>query len=265
MSADDRTDRAPDTLDEVLHDVAAGTMSPDSARERLARYGIACVGDYARLDLGRNVRTGVPEVVYAGAKSAGELVAIVEVFVARTGAAFCSAATPEQAGMVKAAGLGETAYDERARVLIVHGSAYEPPEVKGAVGVFAAGTGDVARAEEAAAIASEMGVAVVTAYDVGVAGLHRLSEPLAAMDSAEVGAVVVAAGMEGALPSVVAGLVDVPVIGLPTSVGYGFGGRGEAALMGMLQSCVPGLVVVNIDNGIGAGVTAALIARGAAT
>jgi NCAIR mutase (PurE)-related protein len=106
-----------------------------------------------------------------------------------------------------------------------------------------------------------MGATVLAAYDVGVAGLHRLSDPLEQMLSAGAAVLIVAAGMEGALPSVVAGLVDVPVIGLPTSVGYGLGGRGEAALLGMLQSCVPGLVVVNVDNGVGAGATAALIAR----
>jgi len=265
MSHRDVDDSRPDGLDDVLSAVAAGTMSPTSARERLARYGIACVGDYARLDLGRNTRTGIPEVVYAAAKTQDELVSIVSAFVRRTGVAFCSSATPEQARLVEAAELGDTRYDDRSGVLVVHGPGYRPPDCRGAIGVFAAGTGDVARAEEAAAIAREMGVSVVTAYDVGVAGLHRLKEPLSAMSSAEAGAVVVAAGMEGALPSVVAGLVDVPVVGLPTSVGYGFGGGGEAALMGMLQSCVPGLVVVNIDNGIGAGATAGLIARRAAS
>ena len=107
-----------------------------------------------------------------------------------------------------------------------------------------------------------MGVGVATAYDVGVAGVHRLSGPLNDMVERGVAALVVAAGMEGALPSVVSGLVSVPVIGLPTSTGYGMGGGGEAALLAMLQSCSPGLVVVNIDNGVGAGVTAALIARG---
>jgi NCAIR mutase (PurE)-related protein len=106
-----------------------------------------------------------------------------------------------------------------------------------------------------------MGVTALTAYDVGVAGVHRLAAPLREILDAGAAALVVAAGMEGALPSVVGGLVDVPVIGLPVSTGYGVGGGGEAALLGMLQSCSPGLVVVNIDNGIGAGVTAALIAR----
>jgi NCAIR mutase (PurE)-related protein len=113
-------------------------------------------------------------------------------------------------------------------------------------------------------MASEMGANVMTFWDVGVAGLHRLMQPLSALSAANVEAIVVAAGMDGALPSVVAGLVDVPVIGLPTSVGYGFGGQGVGALTTMLQSCAPGLVVVNIDNGIGAGATAALIANRAA-
>jgi len=123
----------------------------------------------------------------------------------------------------------------------------------------------VAIADEAAIVCREMGVAVLTAYDVGVAGVHRLVGPLRAMTDAGAAAIIVAAGMEGALPSVVSGLVDVPVIGLPVSTGYGLGGRGEAALLGMLQSCSPGLVVVNIDNGVGAGVTAALIARRSAS
>ena len=110
-------------------------------------------------------------------------------------------------------------------------------------------------------MAREMGVDVLRASDVGVAGLHRLVQPLREIVTAGVDCIVVAAGMDGALPSVVAGLVDVPVIGLPVSVGYGYGGNGEAALMTMLQSCAPGITVVNIDNGIGAGSTAALIAN----
>ena len=130
--------------------------------------------------------------------------------------------------------------------------------------MLSAGTSDVPMAAEAALIAEEMGVTVLTAWDVGVAGLHRLVAPLQQFAEADVDAIVVAAGMDGALPSVVSGLVDVPVIGLPTSIGYGLGGQGLGALTTMLQSCAPGLVVVNIDNGIGAGSTAALIANRAA-
>jgi hypothetical protein len=133
------------------------------------------------------------------------------------------------------------------------------------VGVLTAGTSDVPVAEEAALLCREMGCTVYTAYDVGVAGLHRLFEPLRLMlDEAQVDVLIVVAGMDGALPSVVAGLVDVPVVGLPTSIGYGVGGGGMAALYSMLQTCAPGLSVVNIDNGIGAGAVAGLIANRAA-
>ena len=160
---------------------------------------------------------------------------------------------------------GTVEYDERSRVVVVRRAGAPPVAERGVVGVLAAGTSDLGVAGEAVAMCRAMGVAVVSAFDVGVAGLHRLATPLDEMRAAGVAAIVVAAGMEGALPSVVAGLVEVPVIGLPTSTGYGLGGRGEAALLGMLQSCSPGLVVVNIDNGIGAGATAALIARRAAS
>ena len=127
--------------------------------------------------------------------------------------------------------------------------------------MLTAGTSDVPVAEEAQVVAAEMGCEVVAFYDVGVAGIHRLAEPLRALREPPVDVIVVAAGMDGALPSVVCGLVDVPVIGLPTPIGYGLGGEGVAALMTMLQTCAPGLTVVNIGNGVGAGATAALIAN----
>jgi hypothetical protein len=130
--------------------------------------------------------------------------------------------------------------------------------------VITAGTSDVPVAEEAAVVVREMGCEVLSAYDVGVAGIHRLFGPLREMLERRLDVVITAAGMDGALPSVVAGLVDVPVIGLPVSVGYGLGGQGIAALYSMLQTCAPGLTVVNVDNGVGAGATAGLIARRAA-
>lgn len=135
------------------------------------------------------------------------------------------------------------------------------PVTGGIVGIVSAGSSDIPIAAEAALMATEMGAKVLEAWDAGVAGLHRLVEPLERFAAEQVDVIIVAAGMDGALPSVVAGLVDVPVIGLPTSIGYGFGGDGVGALTTMLQSCAPGLVVVNIDNGIGAGATAALIAN----
>jgi pyridinium-3,5-biscarboxylic acid mononucleotide synthase len=136
-----------------------------------------------------------------------------------------------------------------------------PAETGGVVALLTAGSSDAPVADEAAWVAGEMGCRVVRADDVGVAGLHRLEAPLHALRDAAADVVIVVAGMDGALPSVVAGLVDIPVIGLPTSVGYGLGGGGVAALLSMLQTCAPGLVVVNIDNGVGAGATAALIAN----
>ena len=129
--------------------------------------------------------------------------------------------------------------------------------------MFAAGASDWPAADEARVVAEEMGCEVSLAVDVGVAGLHRLIRPLKVALDQDIDVIVVAAGMDGALPSVVAGLVSVPVIGLPTSTGYGHGGNGEAALMNMLQSCAPGLTVVNIDNGVGAGASAGLIANAA--
>ncbi len=131
----------------------------------------------------------------------------------------------------------------------------------GTIAILAAGTSDIPVAEEARVTAEVMGCEVLAHYDVGIAGIHRLLDPLREVVAKDVSALVVVAGMEGTLPSVVRGLVTVPVIGVPTSTGYGYGGQGQAALMTMLQSCAPGLTVVNIDNGFGAGATAALIAH----
>ncbi|MDY6779380.1 MAG: nickel pincer cofactor biosynthesis protein LarB, partial [Halobacteria archaeon] len=152
----------------------------------------------------------------------------------------------------------ESDWHPRSRLLVLRSDGYSPPEMDGNVGVVTAGTSDIPAAEEAAVTACEMGCDVETVYDVGVAGVHRLLGEVDRVGSSD--AVVVAAGREGALPPVVAGLVDAPVIGLPVSVGYGYGGEGEAALMGMLQSCSV-LSLVNIDAGFVAGAQAAQIAR----
>jgi NCAIR mutase (PurE)-related protein len=250
-------------LRRVLEDLRDGQRSVHDVLTELRRHGLSEVGDFALLDLGRHRRKGVPEIVFAAGKSADQLVAIVAAFLEHADSVVCSKTSLEQRDAVAASGLGEPEFDVRSGVLVVRRRGATRPEPSGVVGVLAAGTADVGVAEEAAAVCREMGVGVMTAYDVGVAGVHRLAAPLGEMVDAGAAAVVVAAGMEGALPSVVSGLVPVPVIGLPTSTGYGMGGRGEAALLAMLQSCSPGLVVVNIDNGVGAGATAALIARGA--
>jgi NCAIR mutase (PurE)-related protein len=216
----------------------------------------------ARPDFGRAARTGIPEIVLVGAKTDEQVIAIARAFVERTGRALVSRL---RAGMEASLAAAFPACDVDVRgggrIAAVRARGYLPPRTGGRVGVLTAGTSDVPVAEEARLVAEEMGCEVATLYDVGVAGLHRLLGPLQDLLDAGAEALVVAAGMDGALPSVVAGLSPVPVIGVPTSVGYGVGGRGRAALLSMLQTCAPGLTVVNVDNGVGAGSTAALIAN----
>jgi pyridinium-3,5-biscarboxylic acid mononucleotide synthase len=217
---------------------------------------------FANLDLHRRARTGIPEVVLAERKSPAQTIAIVRRLLGELGRALVSRVPPETLAALERE-LGDevlwTCYAE-GRTLALRRPSHEVMPNGGRVGVLTAGTSDIPAAEEALALCREMGCEVYRAYDVGVAGLHRLFEPLRAMLAAPVDALIVAAGMDGALPSVVAGLVDVPVVGLPTSVGYGMGGGGMGALTSMLQTCAPGLAVVNIDNGIGAGAMAGLIA-----
>jgi pyridinium-3,5-biscarboxylic acid mononucleotide synthase len=217
---------------------------------------------FAHLDLRRAARTGIPEVVLAERKTPEQTLAIARRLLGELGRVLLSRVPPEALALLEQS-LGPeviwTRYAE-GRTLALQLPGVEVAPNGGQVGLLTAGTSDIPVAEEALALCREMGCEVHRAYDVGVAGLHRLFEPLRAMLAAPVDAIVVAAGMDGALPSVVAGLVDVPVIGLPTSVGYGLGGGGLGALTSMLQTCAPGLAVVNIDNGIGAGAMAGLIA-----
>ncbi len=219
--------------------------------------------EYARPDVERENRKGVPEVLMAQGKRHEDLLAIAREFVDRTGRAIVSR-VDENLLVKLQAQFPDCNFSEHhpSRMVVIKRRDYQLRRTGGKVGVITAGTSDVPVAEEARIVASEMGCETYAVYDVGVAGIHRLFEPLKALvDESQVDVLVVAAGMDGALPSVVAGLVEVPVIGLPTSVGYGIGGKGIAALMSMLQTCSPGLTVVNIDNGVGAGATAGLIAN----
>ncbi len=227
---------------------------------------------FANPDIFREERKGAPEVILASTKPADRCLAIAQVFLQKRGRAILSRVPPELEARLRAEFPTEPdpddpnrpwlEWDSEARAAILRTAGGQPTPSGGRVGIITAGTSDVPVAAEAALVCREMGCEVVHAHDVGVAGLHRLFEPLRKMVHEEqVDVIIVAAGMDGALPSVVAGLVDVPVIGLPTSVGYGFGGGGIGALTSMLQTCAPGLAVVNIDNGVGAGVMAALIAN----
>ncbi len=215
-----------------------------------------------RPDFHREQRKGVPEIIFGETKNIEQIVSMTRKIVDETGRTIISRVPTEAIEVLRDVFHSyHVRVLETARAVVIYKLDYVHRKTGGQVGVISAGTSDVPVAQEAALIAEEMGCEVTCIYDVGVAGLHRLLEPLRDLLSKEVDAIIVAAGMDGALPSVVAGLVPVPVIGLPTSIGYGMGGKGVAALLSMLQTCAPGLSVVNIDNGIGAGITAAMIAN----
>jgi NCAIR mutase (PurE)-related protein len=220
-----------------------------------------------QVDPHRQAPTGVPEGVYAAGKTPPLTLASVRELLDKlpSGRVLVSRASAEVVDLLRAelepSGATVLAAPNGTTVLVTRNGANLPVETGGVVGLLTAGASDAPAADEAAWVAREMGCRVVRADDVGVAGLHRLEAPLRMLRELGADVVVVAAGMDGALPSVVSGLVNVPVIGLPTSVGYGLGGGGVAALLAMLQTCAPGLAVVNIDNGVGAGATAALIAN----
>ncbi|WP_213807325.1 nickel pincer cofactor biosynthesis protein LarB [Granulicella sp. dw_53] len=245
------------TLLELLSEVERGALSPEAASARLANLPFEDLG-HARIDHHRALRTGLPEVIYAAGKSPVQTAEIFTRMAATGSDVLATRATPDHAGAVTATNPAAV-YNETARTITLRQS---PPAVpEGHIAVLCAGTSDLPIAEEAAITAELFGCAVTRLYDVGVAGLHRLLAVRSQLADAH--AVIVCAGMEGALPSVVGGLVAVPVIAVPTSVGYGASFSGAAALLGMLNSCSPNVTVVNIDNGFGAAYTATLIARAA--
>jgi pyridinium-3,5-biscarboxylic acid mononucleotide synthase len=250
-----------DELERTLAAVASGTLSPERAAGRLKRGEVRYVDEFATLDLGRSMRKGVPEVVYARGKNPSQVASICATLLESYERVIVSSPTPEHETEIRAT-LPETTLRRAGRSVVVGDG--EPSLSGGRVGALSAGTSDLPVLEEALAVAREMGASVMSFHDVGVAGVHRLAAPLEKLRKFDPDALIVAAGMEGALPSVVSGLVPVPVIGLPTSTGYGLGGDGTAAILGMLQTCSPGLSVVNVDNGVGAGATAALISNRAA-
>jgi NCAIR mutase (PurE)-related protein len=245
---------------DILESVAAGEVSPAAAEAELRGY---VTGDAGRFDAARERRSGVPEAVLADDKTPAEVAALVATSLEATGRGIATRLTADCVGSIRerlddVAPAASVRFYDRARVLVAHGPEFERPELDASVGVVTAGTSDAVPAGEAAAILGEMGARVDRIDDVGVAALTRLTDQLDRLRTHDV--LVVAAGREGALPTVVAGLVDVPVVGLPVSTGYGHGGEGEAALSGMLQSCTA-LSVVNVDAGFTAGAQAGLIAR----
>ncbi len=214
------------------------------------------LNEIVKLDLNREERVGKPEAIYAKGKSVEELVAIVKRILDEGKATLVTKLSDDQIKALK--GIKGVKVNERGRIAIVG-------EVKrekiGRVAILTAGTSDIAVAEEAVTTAEFLGLEVLKFYDVGIAGLHRLVEPIKKIKEWNADSVIVIAGMEGALPSVVASLLDIPVIAVPTSIGYGVNLQGLSTLFAMLQSCSSGIAVVNIDNGFGAAVFASLISR----
>ena len=252
-----------DTMKEILQKLIDGKISLQEAEKQLKTMQIEEIEDFAKLDTGREARTGIPEAIFAESKEDEDLIKII-LKGADKGRLMVTRLEKERYDLIKPqiGILGDKGfkfeYNKRAKILLIKNHEIEK---KGKIGVITAGTSDIPVAEEARITAEEVGCEVLTSYDVGVAGIHRLFAHINEMIEADVKALVVVAGMEGALPSVVAGLVDVPVIGVPTSVGYGVGEGGFTALFAMLQSCAPGIAVVNIDNGFGAGVFAAKLTK----
>ncbi len=261
---------------ELLAEVERGTLSPQQAAVQLAATPALTSGTedigHARIDHHRALRTGLPEVIYAAGKTPEQTAEIFASMAARGTAVLATRATSEAAEAVLQA-VPAAMYNPLARTISLAAAqqpatpqqpaAPQQPETthSGCIAVLAAGTSDLPAAEEAAITAELFGSRVLRFYDVGVAGIHRILAVRESLAQADV--VIVCAGMEGALPSVVGGLVGVAVIAVPTSVGYGASFSGAAALLGMLNSCSPNVTVVNIDNGFGAAYTATLIARAA--
>ena len=248
----------PEQLAGLLAEVAAGRLAPAEALERL-RHLPGEVLPFAHIDHHRALRSGQPEVVFCGPKTVDQVVGICDRLAAASGTFLGTRATAEQAGALVAR-FPRLEWNVLARTVWLPPDPRPAPRGHGPLLVVSAGTSDLPVAEEAAVTAEALGNRVERLPDVGVAGLHRLLGAAEELERAAV--IIVVAGMEGALPSVVGGLVRVPVIAVPTSVGYGASFGGLAALLGMLNSCAAGVTVVNIDNGFGAAAAASRINQG---
>ena len=249
-------------LEEILESLKAGKLSTSKAKKLLSLYSIEKIEDFAKIDVGRKNRRGIPEVIFAENKQLEEIKKIIQ-------------KTLKKSNSVLVSRIKESDYKK----IIDHGKKinvkndegknstsvlFYKKSIKskfGKVAILCAGTSDIGIAEEARLMCKAMNCETISNYDIGVAGIHRLFPVLKELISKDVDVIITVAGMEGALATVVSSLVDVPVVGVPSSVGYGYGRKGVAALAAMLQSCALGMSVVNIDNGIGAGAVAANICR----
>lgn len=249
-------------MKEILESLVAGELDIDEAEKLISANNILEFDDIAKLDINRNKRTGFPEAVFAQSKDYDDLLLIIKKYIENRDEDLIITKLSSERYEKLLNDLDDEKsifdYNKRAQILVIRKEIKKVDPIA-KIGIITAGTSDINIAEEARVIVEEGGCEAITSYDIGVAGIHRLFPQIAHMVKEGVRAFIVCAGMEGALPSVVAGLVDVPVIAVPTSVGYGVGEGGRVALDAMLQSCAPGIAVVNIDNGFGAGVFALTI------
>ncbi len=249
-------------MKDILERLVRGEVNIDEAEKLLKAENILEFDDIAKFDIKRTDRTGFPEAIFSPSKDYEDLLTIIKNYLENSDEDLIITKLSNERYEKILEDLGENPYiveyNKRAQILIIR-KKITKRQPKAKIGIITAGTSDINIAEEARVIVEEGGCEAITSYDIGVAGIHRLFPQIAHMVNEDVKAFIVCAGMEGALPSVVAGLIDVPVIGVPTSVGYGVGEGGRVALDAMLQSCAPGIAVVNIDNGFGAGVFALTI------
>ncbi|MBN2156496.1 MAG: nickel pincer cofactor biosynthesis protein LarB [Candidatus Lokiarchaeota archaeon] len=253
-------------LREILHSYKKGDLNEDEVLKLLKMDHLEKIDQNVKLDVLRMERTGFPEIIFAQSKPKEVLGQLIEKYLKSRDTILISRLQEEQYQVIKDYQVQNPNFkvqiNKKGKIACIFKPRTNTP-IKGKIGIITAGTSDIMVAEEIKTIAEAMDCEVMTAYDVGIAGFHRIFQPLKDMIEQDVDVIVVAAGMEGTLPSVVSALIDIPVIGVPTSNGYGYKGKGEAALSTMLQSCAPGLSVVNIDNGVGAAASAILIAKGA--
>ena len=272
-------------MKKVLERLLKGEIDIETCENLLKSNNILELNEVAKFDNHREVRAGFPEAILAQGKDYDDLLAIIKgyfnntnnnsnhadfenkdsIIITRLKKGIYHRLKTDLEDIVRDG--FHLDYNNKAKILIISNNVFNSKtednrnNLKKKIGIITAGTSDISVGEEAKVIVEQGGCEAITSYDIGVAGIHRLFPQIAKMVELDVCAIIVCAGMEGALPSVVAGLVDVPVIGVPTSVGYGVGAKGKAALYAMLQSCAPGIAVVNIDNGFGAGVFALTIAK----
>ena len=249
-------------ISDILDSVKNGKLSVKEAKKQLSLYSIEEIENFAKIDLGREARKGIPEVIFAERKENSEVKKIIKKVLEKTNAIVVSRIPKKNyqdiCNYCKKNNLKISTGQNCTTILV-----YNKPvkKTKGKIGIITAGTSDIGIAEESRLMCESMNCSCITSYDVGIAGLHRIFPVLKKFVKSGVDAIIVVAGMEGALASVVSSTVNVPIIGVPTSMGYGFGEKGTSALMSMLQSCSLGIATVNIDSGIAAGILAIIIIK----